>query len=153
MRHDGTDSDRDISLGRNDLPKSSLLRILSGQTVEISNRDLEPLRNGEFYARLKPRVIEWLAPIWKEATQLHASSMTVDLASSRMSCGRTPCDFNGALSCFDLTLQRWWEEIFGWKPNPRSRWKRAAPTAFCGLQRLMSSPFCLYKPRPIHSDR
>jgi hypothetical protein len=73
MRHDGTDSDRDISLGRNDLPKSSLLRILSGQTVEISNRDLEPLRNGEFYARLKPRVIEWLAPIWKEATQLHAS--------------------------------------------------------------------------------
>jgi hypothetical protein len=27
--------------------------------------------------------------------------------------------------CRYLTLQRWWEEIFGWKPNPRSRWKRA----------------------------
>jgi hypothetical protein len=43
---------------------------------------------------------------------------------------RTPYDFNGALTCFDLTLQRWWEGIFGWKPNPRSRWKRAASNGF-----------------------
>src|SRR3979490_472354 len=53
------------------------MRILSGQTVEISNRDLEPLRNGEFYARLKPRVIECLAPIWKDNGTVHLAVLRV----------------------------------------------------------------------------
>jgi hypothetical protein len=75
--------------------------------------------------------------------ELHASSMTVDLASSRMSCGHQPyAHLTISMQPYLVLIQR-----FSAGGKKYSAGSVQLPTAFCGLQRLMSSTFCLYEPR------
>jgi hypothetical protein len=53
------------------------MEILSTGVVEISNRDLERLPNGQQYAKLKPKVIERLVPTWQEEGRLHLAVLRV----------------------------------------------------------------------------
>jgi hypothetical protein len=46
-------------------------------TIEISDRDLEPLSPGQSYARLKPRAIQCLAPIRNENGTFHLAVLRV----------------------------------------------------------------------------